>query len=189
MRMKDKRNAEWRRVFYTLLIVLCLSGTGVLAQAAQRDYGQLTKQLSETMAMHRTLTRRATDYDVVFRRDPLRALINSRGELVTSAGLHGGLSVEGIIWSAERPLAVIDDELYAQGDSVGFYTIIQIRQDGVVVQKGKDYLLVPLDRGIETQQERHLDPLSLLSLPEDAPVPYAPRRSTVAISTSSSPTD
>ena len=178
------------RVMCHVSCVVACCAFGVLnAQAGQTDYGQLTKQLSETVSMQRTLARRATGYDVVFRRDPMRALVSSQGELVTSAGLHGGLSVEGIIWSSERPLAVIDDELYAQGQTIGPYTILQIRRDGVVVQKEQEYLLVPLDRGIETQQERHLDPLSLLSLPEDVAVPYAPQRSPAAISTSASPTD
>jgi hypothetical protein len=91
------------------------------------------------------------------------------------------LSVQGIIWSDERPLAVIDDELFAQGDAIGPYTILQIRHEGVIVQRDADYLFVPLDRGLETQHEHPVSPLSLLSLPEDLPVPYLPKRRPVVI--------
>ena len=153
------------------------------AEAAQTSYARLTQQLSQAIEKCRGLaSQQGLGYDAVFRRDPMRALVDSQGRLVTSAGLHGGFSVEGIIWSPDRPLAVIDDELFAKGDTIGPYTIAQIRQDGVVVQRGSDFRLIPLDRGLETLEERRIDPLSLLSLPEDVPVPYAPHRSTVAVS-------
>ena len=166
-------------VISCLLLVAILCGAG-LATAASPSHQQIANQLSEAIEKCRSLAVQGSGYDAVFRRDPMRALVDSQGRLVTSAGLHGGFSVEGIIWSPDRPLAVIDDELFAKGDSVGPYTIRQIRQDGVVVQRGKDYLLIPLDRGIETQVEQQVDPLSLLSLPEDVPVPYALRRSKVS---------
>ena len=120
-------------------------------------------------------------YDVVFRRDPMRSLIDARGQLVTSAGLGGGLSVQGIIWSEERPLAVIDDALFAAGDTVGAYKILQIRPDGVIAQHGQEALLIPLDRGLQALEEHPMNPLAVLSLPEDVPVPYAPRHRTVLI--------
>jgi len=162
-------------------MALCVVGV-INAQAAQNDYGRLTEQLSQAIETCRQLATPGPGYDVVFRRDPMRALVDAQGRLVTSAGLHGGFSVEGVIWSPDHPLAVIDDELFAKGDTVGPYTILQIRQDGVVVQRGNDVLLIPLDRGVETQEERQIDPLSLLSLPEDVPVPYAPRRSPASLS-------
>lgn len=152
------------------------------AYAAQQSYAQLTKELSQAIETCRGLSSQGAGYDAVFRRDPMRALVDAQGRLVTSAGLHGGLSVEGIIWSSDRPLAVIDDELFAKGDVIGPYTIVQVRQNGIVVQRGKEFRLIPLDRGIETQVERQVDPLSLLSLPEDVPVPLAPRRSQAIIS-------
>jgi len=163
----------------SLVAVLCGSG---VASAASQDYGRLTEQLSQAIEASRHAAAPGPGYDVVFRRDPMRPLVDAQGRLVTSAGLHGGLSVEGIIWSSDRPLAVIDDELFAKGDTVGPYTIMQIRQDGVVVKRGDDVRLIPLDRGVETQTERIIDPLSLLSLPEDIPVPYAPRHSSASVS-------
>ncbi|MDP3704150.1 MAG: hypothetical protein Q8R78_07155 [Candidatus Omnitrophota bacterium] len=168
---------------YVLLVALFCAGSNALA--ATPSHQQIANQLSEAIEKCRGLALQGSGYDAVFRRDPMRALVDSQGRLITSAGLHGGFSVEGIIWSPDRPLAVIDDELFAKGDTVGPYTIRQIRQDGVVVQRGNDFVLIPLDRGIETQVEQEVDPLSLLSLPEDVPVPLAPRRSQVSIPSSS----
>ena len=182
----DMGHGTWRyqtfRVACCLSLVALLCGGGLVA-AAQTDYARLAEQLSQAIETSREFAAAGPGYDVVFRRDPMRALVDSQGRLVTSAGLHGGFSVEGIIWSADRPLAVIDDELFAKGDTVGPYTILQIRQDGVVVQRGDDVRLVPLDRGLETLEEQRIDPLSLLSLPEDIPVPLAPHRSTASLST------
>lgn len=181
----DMGHGTWRHG--GLLVACCLSLVAILCGssltlAASPSHQQIANQLSEAIEKYRSLTSQGPGYDAVFRRDPMRALVDSQGRLVTSAGLHGGFSVEGIIWSPDRPLAVIDDELFAKGDIVGPYTIRQIRQAGVVVQRGNDFLLIPLDRGIETQVEQQVDPLSLLSLPEDVPVPLAPRRSSAIIS-------
>ena len=87
-------------------------------------------------------------YDAVFRRDPMRPLVDTQGNMVTTVGFQGGLSVQGIIWSDERPLAVIDDELFAQGDTVGPYTIEKIQSDGVTVRRGEETTFIPLDRGL-----------------------------------------
>ena len=173
-------HSKFRIPNFLLAAIWCVIAAGV--EAAQNDYGRLAEQLSQAIEESRHAAAPRPGYDVVFRRDPMRALVDAQGRLVTSAGLHGGLSVEGIIWSTDRPLAVIDDELVAKGDTVGPYTILQIRQDGVVVQRDNDFRLIPLDRGVETQTERAVDPLSLLSLPEDVPVPLAPRRSPASIS-------
>jgi len=170
------------------LFALGASLCGVAAaKAAPRDDQQLVLQLTAALASCREVAKRTVGYDVVFRRDPMRALVDEQGRLLTSAGLHGGLSVDGVIWSKERPLAVVDDELFAQGATLGPYTVLQIRQDGIVVKRKTDILLIPLDRGLQTPQERRVDPLSLLSLPEDVPVPYAPSRATVALPVGSDP--
>ena len=163
------------------VMALCMAGV-ISVHAGTPSHQQIANQLSEAIEKCRGLASQGAGYDAVFRRDPMRPLVDSQGRLVTSAGLHGGFSVEGIIWSSDRPLAVIDDELFAKGDTVGPYTIAHIRQDGVVVQRGKEFRLIPLDRGVETQVEHQVDPLSLLALPEDVPVPLAPRRSSASVS-------
>ena len=167
------------RTFLTAFTVCCLSTA--VAASSPTVYEKVTEQLSQTVATCRKLAAQVAGYDAVFRRDPMRPLVDGQGQLVTSAGLHGGLSVQGIIWSDERPLAIIDDELLSQGDVVGSYKILQIRADGLIAQRGEEYLFVPLDRGLETQEERPISPLSLLALPEDVPVPLAPRRSPVVV--------
>ena len=135
-----------------VLLVAALFLTSHVAESADvspRAYERTANELGQAIqsidVMHQDA---AGGYDAVFRRDPLRPLVDSQGQLISSAGMSGGLSVQGIIWSDERPLAVIDDELFAQGDTVGPYTIVQIRADGVTVRRGDETIAIPLDRGL-----------------------------------------
>ncbi len=129
--------------------ILLLAATSV--PAAQPPYERTTKRLSETLAASRALAKERDPYDVAFRRDPMHPIIDAQGHLMSSAGLRGGLSIQGVLWSEDHPLAVVDDELFTEGETVGPYTILEIRTDGVIVQRGGDdqRLFIPLDRGIE----------------------------------------
>jgi hypothetical protein len=166
-------------------LVAALLFSPIMVGASSTVYEKLNEQLGQALETCRKHAAQLIGYDVVFRRDPMRPLVDEEGRLVTSAGLHGGLSVQGIIWSDERPLVVIDDELFAQGADLGPYKILLIRPDGLVAQRGQDFVFIPLDRGLETQEERPVTPLSLVALPEDVPPPFAPQRSPVIIESGS----
>lgn len=116
-----------------------------LAEAATADERAI-EQVADATATHQKLLEGNAPYDAVFRRDPMRQLVDERGELTMASGFSSGYAVQGIIWSPEHPLAIIDDELYATGAQVGPYTILEIRADGVVAQRGSETLFVPLDR-------------------------------------------
>ena len=136
-----------RLVFVVGMLLLAVT----TVSAAQPPYERITERLSEALEASRALAEERTPYDVAFRRDPMRPIIDAQGHLISSAGLRGGLSAQGILWSADHPLAVVDDELFTEGETVGPYTILEIRTDGVIVQRGGDdqRLFIPLDRGIE----------------------------------------
>ena len=149
----------------------CALSAPATALAAAHPYEQTVDQLTRATQTYRQLAEPLGGYDVVFHRDPMQPLIDARGALITSAGLHGGLAVQGIIWSDKRPLVVIDDQLCAQGSMVGPYRIVQVRPDGVVVQRDRDCLFIPLDRGLETPEPH---PVAYMTLFEDVPPPAAP---------------
>ena len=146
----------------TFFIFLFISSACI---AAPGSYEQITEQLSQAIATYKTLNQQQARYEVVFRRDPMKALVDAQGNLVTSIGLRDGLSVQGVIWSEERPLAIVDDELFAQGDKVADYSIREIRRDGITVQRGTEIQVIPLERGIETQQSAPPQ-----ASPTDAPI-------------------
>ncbi|MBI4436651.1 MAG: hypothetical protein HY590_04485 [Candidatus Omnitrophica bacterium] len=137
-----------RRSSFVFLLVGCTLFNAPAWGATQDRYERITEQLSQTIATVKALDTRKEKYDVLFRRDPMRALVDSQGNLLTSAGLHDGLGVQGIIWNEKRPLAVIEDELYAKGDVIGDYVIRDIRDDSVIVQHGDQIQRIPVDHSL-----------------------------------------
>ena len=145
----------------SLVAAVWPEAAGAAEFSSAASYERTTEQLAEAVAASRQLADQLSGYDVVLRRDPMQPLVNDQGDLLASAGQHGGLSVQGLIWSDERPLVVVEDELFAQGDSLGPYTILKIEPDGVIVKRGQDSpLFIPLDRGLEAQVERPVDQAS-----------------------------
>ena len=130
------------------LLLLGLAGSSPADTGELQECQRLVRRLSEALETHQMLARQATKYNVVFQRDPLQPMVDDQGEVATLVGLSGGLSVQGIIWSNERPLVVVDDELFEEGDRIGPYEILKIRHDDVVVRRGDDETItIPIDRG------------------------------------------
>jgi len=139
------------------------------AGTMSEEYTSTLQQLEESVKECQDLASQVVPYDVVFRRDPMQAMVDQDGYLVSSDGLRGGLWAQGIIWSAERPLAMIDDALFAEGDTVGPYVIRSIQSDGLVVERETEVLFIPLDRGTQPPANASADqPVSTASLPSTA---------------------
>ena len=138
-----------RACFKIALLLLALGMTPRPAEAALDQIEQTTHQLSQAMESYRDQLKERGGYDTAFRRDPMQALVDSKGQLIASAGLREGSWLQGIIWSDTRPLVVVDDQLFAAGDVVGPYKILEIHPDRVVVQKGDQPETILLDRGTE----------------------------------------
>jgi len=120
-----------------------------VTQAAPQ-YERTVDQLSQAVTTYKELSGHQEKYNVAFRRDPMKPLIDTQGNLLTTSGLKDGLWVQGIIWSEERPLVVIEGDLYAQGDTFDDYTVREIRKDGAVIEHGGQTQLIPIDRGFES---------------------------------------
>lgn len=113
------------------------------------EHDRIAQGLGEVVETHEALDAQMVGYDVIFHRDPMRALIDREGQIVSVAGLQGGLSVQGVIWSENLPLVLMDDELYRVGDVMGPYTVLAIYPDGTLVERDGTRLFIPLDRGFE----------------------------------------
>ncbi len=156
------RITVWRIV--SLLGVLGLLVAGytsfdvIAGTTPAAGYARVSEQLSTAIATCRELEAQVLPYDVVFRRNPMTPLVDAQGQLISSAGMHGGLSVQGIIWSPEHPMVIVDDELFSPGDAVGPYTIVEVRPDGAIVLQGVNTLFIPLDRGMDTGVFELLNP-------------------------------
>ena len=60
-----------------------------------------------------------------------------QGPAPRETGASPGLSLVGILWDAANPLAIIGDETVKVGDFVEQWQVVQIEQNGIVVQRGE----------------------------------------------------
>ena len=133
---------------WIMFLTVCFSIAGTATAAP--NYDKTVDQLSQAVTTYKELTEHPEKYDVAFRRDPTKPLVDGQGNILSVSGMKDGLSVQGIIWSDVHPLAVIEGDLYAPGDTIDQYTIAEIRQDGVLIQKGTATQFISLDRGLES---------------------------------------
>lgn len=110
---------------------------------------QQVQALIQAAETSRKLSQRLVAYDAYFRRNPMQGLIDAEGNINGISEGSNALCVQGIIWSDQKPLVIVDDALYAPGAAIGPYTIEEIRTDGITVKRGEDKLFVPLDRGLQ----------------------------------------
>ena len=55
---------------------------------------------------------------------------------------YGGLTLGGIVWDKENPMAIINDNIVKIGDKVSGNTVVDIKQDKVILNDGtKDFEL------------------------------------------------
>ena len=51
--------------------------------------------------------------------------------------LTGGQILAGVLWDANKPLAMIGQNTVGVGDFIGGWQVVEIHQDGIVVQSGQ----------------------------------------------------
>lgn len=76
-------------------------------------------------------------------RDPLRPLVNERGEIMIAQKKELGDSLlQGIIYSQEGSVAIINNEMYKEGSFLQEYEIKNISNNTVILEKdGREFIL------------------------------------------------
>jgi hypothetical protein len=69
---------------------------------------------------------------VELKRDPFVA-----SPIVSETSLHSEISLTGILWDKLKPLAIIDGNVVRKGQRVGNKTIMDIKQDRVILSDGQ----------------------------------------------------
>ena len=54
----------------------------------------------------------------------------------------------GVLWDAAHPLAMLGDEAVGIGDRVADWQVVEIRQDGIVIQRGDRREVVSIGKSI-----------------------------------------
>ncbi len=73
-------------------------------------------------------------------RDPFLPLVSPEGKLINISYKisFSEIKLEAIIYSKDKPLAIINGNLYKEGEKIGEYKIVKINEDKVVLKKGKE---------------------------------------------------
>lgn len=69
-------------------------------------------------------------------RDPFT--FGSRSDSVST----GGQVLTGVLWDASKPLAIIGQNMVGVGDFIGSRQVVEIRQDGIVVESAQQRIFV-----------------------------------------------
>ena len=84
-------------------------------------------------------------YNALTERDPLRPLISERGKILIRDKNDMDISdlfLQGVIYSPRGSMAIINDEMFVEGDMYGVYKIKRIEAKGVFLEKkGKEFYL------------------------------------------------
>lgn len=77
------------------------------------------------------------------KRDLFRPLVDSHGRILITRDIDiKGMSLEGIIYTREDPVAIINSEVLRQADQIGEYVVLKIEREKVILKKeGKEYNL------------------------------------------------
>jgi len=79
-------------------------------------------------------------------RDPFSPLINKTGLILIPKEIDvGGLLLEGVIYSEESPVAIINQEVLKCGEEIGGYRVLEINEKEVVLKKDKDEFILKLE--------------------------------------------
>lgn len=76
---------------------------------------------------------------IQLKRDPFTA-----APIKVEKNIQSGIALTGIIWDKDNPLAVIDGNIVKEGARVGDKTLIEIKQDRVILSDGEAFSEVRL---------------------------------------------
>ncbi len=140
----DKLYSKLRMLMKLLLVLFCLLAPCPAWAAPAQEGELLVKDLSSAIEEYKAIDHGLSNYDVVLRRDPMQALVDESGNIVSPAGLHDGLTVQGVIRSKDFKSVLVDDEFYAEGDMIGPFRVVEIKENGFVAEEEGKKIFVPL---------------------------------------------
>lgn len=79
-------------------------------------------------------------------RDPFSPLVNKSGLILIPREVDiDGLSLGGIIYSESTPVAVINDEVLEEGETIGGYVIVAIEEKSVILKNANQEYVLKLE--------------------------------------------
>lgn len=70
-----------------------------------------------------------------------------RNPFMSSLAVSQGPILDGILWDASKPVAIINGEIAGKGDSVGPYVVVEVRPESVLLNDGEKDIELRLGGG------------------------------------------
>ena len=140
-----------------LLLFLVRINSLVCAEVSPQEFKHVTNALSQALKLCQASSVSEKTADATWAgRDPLRPLIDSEGNPVKGTGFSDGPALQGIVRSQGFTRALIDDQLYSEGDAVGPFKLQKIREDGIELEQGGSVSFIPLYPQAEAGKKEEL---------------------------------
>ncbi len=134
-------------IFLSLIFSSCKKESAKSVKPAE---GHRKKVAAKTAPGAEPIKEEAFVYASHDKRDPFVPLVDSKGRPVSV--VEGGLQfkvsdmyLEGIIWDAVKPMAIINDEVVSPGDKIRGVTIIEIKKDKVILSYQNETFELKMD--------------------------------------------
>jgi len=122
-----------------LILLLVFSGWGCQKKEEISKKTPVRMERTEKKIESKGLTPKPFIYDRKGKRDPFIPL-----EETEKGTKLAWLSLEGILWTPERPLAIINDQIVSKGDIVQGAKVINIKKEGVTLRYGEEETFLKL---------------------------------------------
>lgn len=88
----------------------------------------------------------ASGMDEAVKRDPFMPLVSKSGVILIPREINiVGMSLKGIIYSEDNPVAIINDEVLKVNNKIGEYTVLKIEEKEVLLRKGNRVFTLRLE--------------------------------------------
>ncbi|NOX98066.1 MAG: general secretion pathway protein GspB [Nitrospirae bacterium] len=124
-------------ILLILLLVFSVWGCQRKEEASKKTASPVER--TEKKIASKDLTPEPFVYDRKGKRDPFIPL-----EETEKGTKLAWLSLEGILWKPEKPLAIINDQIVSKGDIVQGAEVIKIKEDGVTLRYGEEETFLKL---------------------------------------------
>ena len=125
-----------------LIVFFCVSSPCYPEGLKRSD--TIAAELSRSIAFYHESSSLSNDRADMVGRDPLQPLMDAQGNVLNPTYVNSELMVQGIVNSGKSQVALINNKLYSQGDTIGHNRILEIHADGIMIQDEKGTTFVPL---------------------------------------------
>ncbi len=79
-------------------------------------------------------------------RDLFTPLVSKNGTILIWREIDlNGLTLKGIIYSQEAPVAIVNDEVLEPGATIGEYRVFEIEEKRIILKKGNEEFILELE--------------------------------------------